>query len=117
MLRALVIVTSLLPVAAAGQSFSCSYGRPACLDYGDKVCSSSGQCVDASAVCFDVYQCNFEGFACKSDVTACVEQYEDLQREYNDLVERHRALASRLDNLSDCVLNASTYEEARRCVP
>ena len=34
---------------AYAQSFSCSYGQPACLDYGAKVCSSFAKCVSEDA--------------------------------------------------------------------
>ena len=82
---------------ALGQDFSCRIGtQPACLDYSDKVCSSSGMCVDQNAACFDKYQCDNEGFTCKSNVTECIATHDKLLREnntlvddYNDLLKKH----------------------------
>lgn len=106
-----------------GQSFSCRIGTtPACLDYGDKVCSSMGKCVDANAACFDSYQCNYEGFTCRSNVTACVEKYEDLLDEHNDLVEDYNDLLARAkraqsdaEDAEFCVGMANTLDEAKAC--
>ncbi|MBN2630891.1 MAG: hypothetical protein JXR75_10180 [Rhodobacteraceae bacterium] len=121
------VLLSLLAIAAAspalGQSFSCRIGtQPACLDYGDKVCSSSGMCVDRNAACFDPYQCNYEGFTCKSNVTECVEAHDSLLRKHNELVddfnenlEIAKRMAARLDDIESCLINASTLDEAMRC--
>jgi len=108
-----------------GQSFSCRIGtQPACLDYGDKVCSSSGMCVDQNAACFDSYQCDYEGFTCKSNVTECVEAHDALLRRHNELVddfnenlEIARVMASRLDDIETCLIYASTLEDAKLCAP
>ncbi|WP_232419302.1 MULTISPECIES: hypothetical protein [Paracoccus] len=123
------VLLSLLVLAAAspalGQSFSCRIGtQPACLDYGDKVCSSSGMCVDRNAACFDQYQCNYEGFTCKSNVTECVEAHDSLLRKHNELVddfnenlEIAKRMAARLDDIESCLIYASTLEAAKRCAP
>ncbi len=105
------------------QSFSCQYGaQPACLDYGDKVCSSAGKCVSTNAVCFDSYQCDFEGFTCKSNVSECVEEYESLQFKYNELVDDYNDLlrdakdtTNELSELKDCVDWATSKDEAKQC--
>lgn len=109
---------------ALGQSFSCRIGtQPACLDYGDKVCSSTGMCIDRSAACFDQYQCNYEGFTCKSNVTECVEAHDTLLRKHNELVDEFNAnleiakkMAARLHDIESCLIYASTLEDAKRCV-
>ncbi|WP_454283764.1 hypothetical protein [Roseovarius sp. MBR-38] len=114
-----------LAAPAFGQSFSCRIGtQPACLDYGDKVCSSSGMCVDRDAACFNKYQCNYEGFTCKSNVTECVEAHDNLLRKHNALVEDFnknlkiaKDMASRLDDIETCLIYASTLEAAKRCAP
>lgn len=108
---------------AMGQSFSCSFGtQPACLDYGDTVCSSSGMCVDRNAACFNRYQCNYEGFSCKSNVTECIEAHDTLLRKHNELVddfnenlEIAKRMADRLDDIESCLLYASTLEDAKKC--
>lgn len=110
---------------ALGQDFSCRMGtQPACLGYGDTVCSSSGICVDSNAACFDKYQCNFEGFTCKSNVTECVEAHDALLTKYDQLVEDFNAnleiakkLGKRLDDVQSCLTYASTLEAAKQCAP
>ena len=101
----ILLLALTLASPALGQDFSCRIGtQPACLDYVDKVCSSSGMCVDQNAACFDKYQCNYEGFTCKSNVTECVEAHDTLLRKHNDLVndfneilEIVKDMAARLD--------------------
>lgn len=122
-----------------GQSFSCNFGaRPACLGFGETVCSSSGMCVDQNAACFDRYQCNFEGFTCRSNVTECVDRNERLLREHSDLVRDYNALLSthndlvgeynrnlaltrrlrnELADVETCLTLASTLGDARLCAP
>lgn len=116
--------------SATAQGFTCRGGtQPSCLNYGDTVCSSTGQCVDQNAACFDRYQCNYEGFTCKSNVTECVDTYQDLLRTHNDLVSDYnallndrddlldtgRTLARDLDNTRNCLQLASTLEAAKAC--
>lgn len=117
----LVVLTLASP--ALGQDFSCRIGtQPACLDYGDKVCSSRGMCVDQNSACFDQNQCNYEGFTCKSNVTECVEAHDTLLRSHNDLIddfnenlEIAKDMAARLDDIESCLIYASTLEAARLC--
>lgn len=105
------------------QNFSCGIGtQPACLDYGDKVCSSSGICVDRNAACFDRYQCNYEGFTCKSNVTECVAAHDRLLRRHNELIDDFnenlgviRRMAARLDDIENCLITASTLDAAKLC--
>ncbi|WP_157946982.1 cell division protein ZapB [Thalassobius sp. I31.1] len=126
----------LLALPVSAQNFSCSFGRPACLDYGDTVCSSMGKCVSSSAECFESYQCNYEGFACQSDVSDCVEEYENLRGEYNHLVRRYNdrgdtiaelersqrnlrqereQLEAQVQDYSYCIQAASTLAGAQAC--
>lgn len=123
-MRLSVLLLALtLASPALGQNFSCRIGtQPVCLDYGDKVCSSRGMCVDQNSACFDQYQCNYEGFTCKSNVTQCAEAHDALLRKHNDLVEDFnknlkiaKDMASRLDGIESCLLYASTVETAKRC--
>jgi hypothetical protein len=104
-------------------NFSCRIGtQPACLDYGDKVCSSGSMCVDQNAACFDNYQCDYEGFTCKSNVTECVEahgillqKHNDLVDEFNDNLKTVKKLATRLDSIESCLIYASSLEDAKSC--
>lgn len=112
-----------LAAPAMGQSFSCRIGtEPACLGYGDTVCSSSGMCVDRSAACFDQFQCNYEGFTCKSNVTDCAAAHDKLLRTHNELVddfnenlETARRMADQLDEIGSCLRFASSLQEAQGC--
>ena len=50
------LVAALVPSIAVAQSFTCGIGdRPACLEYGDMVCSTFGKCVSADAACLGSY--------------------------------------------------------------
>lgn len=108
---------------ALSQDFSCRIGtQPACLGYGDKVCSSGGMCVDQNAACFDRYQCNYEGFTCKSNVTECAEAHDSLLRKHNELVddfnenlELAKGMATRLDEIETCLRYAGSLEDAKSC--
>jgi hypothetical protein len=119
----LLLLALTLASPALGQDFSCRIGtQPACLDYGDKVCSSRGMCVDQNSACFDQNQCNYEGFTCKSNVTECVKAHDTLLRKHNDLVddfnenlEIAKDMAARLDDIESCLIYASTLEAARLC--
>lgn len=133
----ILLLALTLASPALGQNYSCRIGtQPACLDYGDKICASSGMCVDRDAACFDQYQCNYEGFTCKSNVTNCVKVHDTLLQEhntlvddYNALVKKHkelatdfdrtitaaRALKSNLDDIESCLIYASTLEDAKLC--
>lgn len=128
-------LTALLAVLAhpgQAQSFSCAIGdQPACLGYGETVCSSSGKCVSNDAACFDQYQCNFEGFTCRSNLTDCAEDYDELLATHNDLVEEYNALLDDRDSLLEvvedqedafedvatCLTYAVSLEDARLCSP
>ncbi|ACM03923.1 hypothetical protein [Cereibacter sphaeroides] len=147
MIRAVILLGVLsMATPVMGQSFSCSMGaRPACLGFGETVCSSSGMCVNQNSACFDRYQCNFEGFTCRSNLTECVDRYERLLREHNDLVRDYNALLadhrtllsthndlvdeynqnlaitrrlrSELADVETCLILARTLEDARLCAP
>lgn len=135
---AIVALAGLLALPAQAQSFSCRIGtQPACLDYGDNVCSSAGKCVDSSSACFDSYQCNYEGFTCKSNVTDCaqehdrlagayntllktnndlVDQYNGLLSDYDTLLSKAKKLAEKHDALNDCLLHASAMDDVQTCL-
>lgn len=121
-----VVATAMamtLAAEASAQSFSCRIGtRPACLEFGDTICSSRGKCVNSDAVCFDSYQCNFEGFTCRSNVTACVEDYNELLRrhnalvdDFNDLLEQANRVRSEAEAAKRCVQWATNLQEAQFC--
>ena len=139
----LLILTRVVARAGPGL-FLPDRHRGACLDYGDKVCSSSGMCVDQNAACFDQYQCNYEGFTCKSNVTECAEamrkplgENNTLVDEYNGLLKKHNELAADFDEtiaaarslksddrleaslaeMETCLLYASTLDDAKLCTP
>lgn len=122
---AVLLLALSLASPALGQNFSCRIGtQPACLGYGETVCSSSGMCVNENAACFDRYQCNYEGFTCRSNVTECTEAHDALLRRHNDLVddfnenlEIARGMAAWLDDVETCLIYASTLEDAKLCAP
>lgn len=125
MIRRFLLVSTLsfLPGVLTAQNFSCGYGsQPACLDYGDKICSSRGKCVDSDAACFEPYQCNYEGFTCKSNLTDCANEYEDLLQKHNDLVDDYNDLLARakrrksiMEEVADCIRYANSISDAQSC--
>lgn len=139
MLKAFCVVLSLQVIIAIilaannhayGDSFSCSYGKQAaCLDYGDKVCSSSAKCVGNDSVCFDSYTCDYNGFVCKSKFNDLASEYDgllkkcksiasehdDLVGQYNDLLQKYKNKASEYEELQSCISYASTLGQAKSC--
>ena len=138
MMRVVLFLAALtFAMPALGQSFSCRGGtEPACLDYGDTVCSRNGMCVDRNSSCFDQFQCNYEGFTCRSNVTECVATYEELLedhnalvRDYNELLETHNDLVDEhnrnleislrlrrdMADMESCLNFASTMDDALLC--
>jgi hypothetical protein len=116
-LRPLFLVLLLMPSAAsAQQGFTCPFGtQAACLDYGETVCSSSGQCVSEDAMCFDRYQCDYEGFTCKSNLTDCADEYDRLLSTHNSLVDDYNdLLASSRDLQASFEEAVGELEDARR---
>ncbi|MER9574931.1 hypothetical protein NKI78_04660 [Mesorhizobium sp. M0400] len=120
----------------AGQSFSCSFGEPACLDYGAVVCKSSATCVSKDSICFDSYTCDYKGFVCKSKFDDAVGLYEAQVDKYNEVVGKFNLLNSTYERVriekaaalsdledaqakarrvSDCVYGADTIESAKGC--
>jgi hypothetical protein len=98
-----VLAAVALATPSLAQSFSCSIGsQPACLDYGEKVCSSNGKCVTSDAVCFNSYTCNFEGFVCKSDM--------------DELAEKAKRMAQGYDELRQCLSHSSDMSDVAECV-
>lgn len=122
-LIAATVFTVLTALPATAQNFSCRIGtQPACLDYGDQVCSSSGKCVDSSSACFDQYQCDYEGFTCKSNVTECVDAHDALVRKYNDLLSDHedlievaKGVEAQKQEIEFCLELANNLEDAKAC--
>lgn len=112
-MRALLLVMLAAGFCAAAThakaAFECRMGgRAACLDYGDKVCSSMAKCVDRSALCFDSYTCNYKGFVCKSKM-------DDVAQEYDNLLVKAKRIATDYDALRDCLQYATTLEDAKSC--
>lgn len=114
---ALIALLALTSFGVCGD-FSCPDGtKPACLENDHKVCPSSAKCVDAGATCFEEYPCDpGGGFVCDFE-------YDDVLSDYKNAVRLHDELASenidlRVKRLAqkNCVANASTLKEAKRCV-
>ncbi|QFT97437.1 hypothetical protein FIU85_09005 [Roseovarius sp. THAF8] len=89
--------------------------RPACLGYGDTVCSSRGKCVSQDAACFESYQCNYEGFTCKSNLTECGAEYDGLLIRFNTLVDDYNELLEEAHDMRTEFQTAlENLEETRR---
>ncbi|MCP5011247.1 MAG: hypothetical protein GY942_14800 [Aestuariibacter sp.] len=99
------------PAMSMGSDFSCSDGKQgACLDYGDKVCSSYSKCVSENATCFQPNTCGYDGFICKSEYTNLSNtfeseytnlsyEYDGLSRKFKNISEEHDNIVSEYDDL------------------
>jgi len=97
----MVAVSSLLaPVHA--QSFSCSIGQPACIQYGQKVVQSDAQC-------FDSFACLPGGFVCKKSL-------DELASNAKTFADRAGRIASGYDSLRLCLSKASDMDAVRECM-
>ncbi|WP_103763121.1 hypothetical protein [Roseovarius confluentis] len=112
----LLLAIIVIPSMSMAQSFSCGMGdRPACLGYGDTVCSSRGKCVSQDAACFESYQCNYEGFTCKSNLTECGAEYDGLLIRFNTLVDDYNMLLEEArDMRTEFQIALEDLEETRR---
>lgn len=98
--------------------FSCPDGTDAaCLDIGDKVCPDSAKCVDDRATCFDQYPCDIsEGFVCESQYDGILDDLKQAVSQHDELALENITLREKRLAQKNCVLNASTLGDARRCV-
>ena len=118
MLKPILIVALAAVSTAAWGDFSCPNGtEPACLDNGDKVCPDSSRCVDEHATCFDDYPCDLSGgFVCESEYDDLMKDHKQVVRQHDELASENVALREKRLAQKNCVLNASTLDDARKCV-
>lgn len=118
MKKLILIVELALISTAVWSDFSCPDGsNAACLDDGDKVCPSSTKCVDDGATCFDEYPCELsEGFVCETKYDNVLDDCKQAVSQHNELALENVGLRERRLEQKNCVLNASTLEEAKSCV-
>ena len=118
-MRKLVLIAALVLVSTGvWGDFSCPNGaEAACLDSGDKVCPGSTKCVDEGATCFDEYPCDLSGgFVCESEYDDVLDDYKEAVRQHNQLVSENTDLRVRRLEQKNCVINAFTLNDAKRCV-
>ena len=98
--------------------FSCPHDTKAiCLDSGDKVCPGSAKCVSNDVVCFDKNTCDSErGFMCASEYDDVLKDHKETAEQYNKLALENVSLRETRLAKKNCVLNASTLEDAKICV-
>jgi len=113
----LLFILALIPCGAWGD-FSCPQGtNAACLNSGEEVCPGSAKCVDADVVCFDKHSCNpGSDFICESEYDEVLNSYNEAVKQYNDLTLENVNLRERRLEQKNCVINASSLEDAIRCV-
>lgn len=101
-----------------GGGFTCPDGTElSCLGSGDNVCPGSTKCVAEKATCFDSYPCNpNDGFVCDSKYDELANDYRNTVRKYNDLSSENVNLRERRLEQKNCVANASTLKQAKKCV-
>lgn len=113
---ALIIVLALVSMGTWGD-FSCPDGAaPVCIDKGDKICPGSSKCVDHNATCFDNYPCGISsGFVCESEYHDILTDYESVVGQHNELASENTDLREKRLAQKNCVLNAATLENAKKC--
>jgi hypothetical protein len=116
--ESLEVTTNTLISDSGRGDFLCPDGTSAaCLDSGDKVCPGSARCVDDRATCFDEYPCDpGEGLVCASGYDAIMDDLKRAVTQYDELALENVALRETRLEQKNCVLNASTLGDARRCV-
>lgn len=127
----LLVIVLMSKVHAYGNNFSCPYGTEgACINYGDKICSSLSKCVDSNATCFDANTCGYKGFVCKSQLDDLAYEYDDLLtnckkvaqehdsivNNYNQLLLQFQILESEYEDLVNCIYTADSLEDAEYCI-
>jgi len=118
MKRLICCVALALVWTGAQCDFTCPEGsKISCLDAGDTVCPASARCVDTNALCFDQFPCDArEGFVCESKYDAIMKDCKATAEEHNALAKQSVALREQRLAQKNCVLNAATLAEARKCV-
>lgn len=113
-----LIFTLALVSTSACSDFSCPNGsNAACLDDGDTVCPASTKCVDDDVVCFDKHSCDSgSGLICESEYDKILNDYKVTVEKHNNLASVNVALREQRLEHKNCVINASTLEEAKMCV-
>jgi hypothetical protein len=73
--------------------------------------------VDNNALCFDQFPCDAsEGFVCESKYDAMMKDCKAAAEEHNALAKQNVALREQRLAQKNCVLDAATLAEARKCV-
>jgi hypothetical protein len=116
--RLALVVTMLFFSAGLWAEFSCPDGtKPACLDRTDKVCGASTKCVDESSTCFDGFPCDaHEGFVCGSEYDAALHEHARSTEKYAELAAQNVDLRQQRLDRKNCVLNATSLDQAQECV-
>ena len=103
---------------AYARNFSCPVGMEgACLDYSEKVCPTSGKCVDYESVCFEPSQCDSKGFVCKSNLDELSAECDRAIQDRQNQGQQTDELFSILKRVESCVSNSKTLRDAHSCIP
>ena len=112
LLRSLTLVAAILclaPVALAQQSFTCSIGEPACIQYHEKV-------VDQKSTCFKQFTCVGDRFVCEWDYQRLGRKYDENIDDYNELVADYNSLLDYTDALEDCIAQGRDLASVKACL-
>ena len=131
------LMVTLLSGVGGAADFSCPAGtKGACIGFNENVCVESAKCVSIDAVCFDAQACDYKGYVCKSKVDKLSTEYDTLVKKfqevvtkhdylaeenngmikvYNELVNSYNAVVAQQAELTECVKQAKTLEEAKNC--
>lgn len=116
--RLFLIAALILASGFSVAEFSCPDGtEAACIDAGDRICSSGTKCVDENTSCFDDFPCSAEeGFVCGSEYDSALNNHKRSTDQYDQLARENVDLRQERLDRKNCVLNATSLIEAQRCV-
>ena len=114
----LVLLAALILVATTTWGdYSCPAGTELkCLATGDHICPNTAKCVGNEVVCLDRNSCaNGGSFICDTSYDKLMGDYEEAARQYDVLVSENVSLREQRLAQKNCVLNASSLDEAQKC--
>lgn len=112
-----IFVLSLVPIVT-WSDFSCPAGENiVCIEEADTICPDYAKCVADNAICLDEHACESDrGYICGSEYDELMNDYQKAVDQYNQLISDNVALREKRLQQKNCVRNASSLLEARRCV-
>ena len=111
----LIIFLTLISLGVRGEILCPDGSSAVCLANGDNICPSSAKCVSSDVVCLDKTSCTGGSFICDTSYDKLMADYKKAAGQYDDLVSENVSLREQRLAQKNCVLNASSLDEAQMC--